>query len=288
VGCAINPDLGRERDLPVQLAPDPKRILVIGGGPAGLEAARVAALRGHEVTLVEKEAELGGNLRISSHAPKKDIYRTHLGNWLERQCRKARVKIELGREVTAEVVARYRPDVVIMASGARPVIPAIPGIDKKHVITAADLLTGKATIGRNVVVAGGGEVGLEAADFIAMQGTAEAITIVEMLPDVGANMYSAVKSYLVSEVLCRAGVRIVTGMRIEEIADEAVTARDEHGKRHTFAADTVVLAFGYTSAGELYEALREMVPELYPIGDCVQARQIPEAIREAFCLARRI
>jgi pyruvate/2-oxoglutarate dehydrogenase complex dihydrolipoamide dehydrogenase (E3) component len=238
--------------------------------------------------LVEKEAELGGNLRISSHAPKKDIYRTHLGNWLERQCRKARVKIELGREVTAEVVARYRPDVVIMASGARPVIPAIPGIDKKHVITAADLLTGKATIGRQVVVAGGGEVGLEAADFIATQGTAEAITIVEMLPDVGANMYGAVRSYLVGEVLCRTGVRIVTDMRIEEIADDTVTATDGHGGRHAFAADMVVLAFGYASAGELYESLREMVTELYRIGDCVEARQIPEAIREASCLARRI
>ena len=288
VGCAINPDLGRERDMPVRQTPNPKRILVIGGGPAGLEAARVAALRGHDVTLMEKEAMLGGNLRVSSYAPKKDIYQTHLGNWLERQCRKARVKIELGCEVTAEVVARYRPDAVIVASGARPVIPAIPGIDRKHVITAADLLTGKATNGRHVVVAGGGEVGLEAADFIAVQGTAEAITILEMLPNVGAHMYGAVKSYLVGEVLCRAGVRIVTGMRIEEIADDTVTARDERGERHAFAADTVVLAFGYTPAGELYESLLGMVPELYPIGDCVEARQIPEAIREASCLARRI
>jgi pyruvate/2-oxoglutarate dehydrogenase complex dihydrolipoamide dehydrogenase (E3) component len=238
---------------------------------------------------MEKEDKLGGNLRVSSYGPGKGIYQIHLGDWLERQCRKAGVKIALGQEVTPDVLARYRPDAVIMASGARPVIPAIPGIDKGHVITAADLLTGKASIsGRQVVVAGGGEVGLEAADFIAMQGAAETVTIVEMLPSVGANMYGAVKSYLVGEVLTRAGVRILTGMKIEEITDHAVTARDAQGEKQIFQADTVVVAFGYEPAGELSESLRGMVPELYLIGDCVQARQIPEAIREAFCLARRI
>jgi 2,4-dienoyl-CoA reductase-like NADH-dependent reductase (Old Yellow Enzyme family)/thioredoxin reductase len=289
VGCAINPDLGRERDLPLRPTSKPKSILVIGGGPAGMEAARVAARRGHEVTLMEKEDKLGGNLRVSSYGPGKGIYQIRLGDWLERQCRKAGVKIALGQEVTPEVLARYRPDAVIMASGARPVIPAIPGIDKGHVITAADLLTGKASIsGRQVVVAGGGEVGLEAADFIAMQGAAETVTIVEMLPSVGANMYGAVKSYLVGEVLTRAGVRILTGMKIEEITDHAVTARDAQGEKQIFRADTVVVAFGYEPAGELSESLRGMVPELYLIGDCVQARQIPEAIREASCLARRI
>ena len=289
VGCAVNPDLGRERDLPIRQTQNPKRILVIGGGPAGMEAARVASLRGHDVTLMEKEEKLGGNLRVSSYAPMKDIYQTHLGDWLERQCRRAQVRIEVGREVTAEVVAQHRPDVVIMASGARPVVPSIPGVNKKHVIIAADLLTRKTTIGGGqVVVAGGGEVGLEAADFIAVQGSAKTITIVEMSLEVGADMYGAVKNYLIDEVLCRAEVRIVTGMRIDEITDDEVKARDEQGKTYAFPADTVVLAFGYTPARELYEPLRRMVPELYPIGDCVQARQIPEAIREASCVAKRL
>ncbi len=288
--CSQNPELGKERDYAIKRTDNPKQVLVVGGGPGGLEAAMVAALRGHKVTLMEKEAELGGNLRIASFPIGKEHFKPYVIDWRERQCRKAGVKIELGKEVTPEVVRHLRPDVVIIATGSTPCIPEIPGIDKPHVVIAEDVLTGKARVGKKVVVAGGGQVGVETAEFLMKKGLAESVTVIEMLPEILADMYILDKVFMFIAILPKSGVQPVTNMCIEEITDKGVAARstDGEGKRQNFEADTVVLAMGYLPNIALYEGLKGEVPELYMLGDCVEVRQMADAIHEAAYIARQI
>ncbi len=289
VSCGINPSLGRERDYLINpISSGPKKVLVAGGGPAGLEAARVAALRGHKVTVMEKEAKLGGNLRIASLPPGKADFQACFGDWLERQCKKAGVSIVLNREVTPEVVKEFAPDVVVVAAGASPIVPSIPGINRDLVVTAADVLTGKASIGKKVVIAGGGEVGIETADFIASKGLAESVMIVELKPEIGSDMDSMNRTYMLTTVLPGLGVATFTDMHIEEIAADALLATDKEWGHNVFPADTVVLALGYSANSRVYESLKDTAPEVFRIGDCVKARHIADAVREGSYLARQI
>lgn len=288
--CSLNAELCKERDFAIKrVSAGSKRVLVAGGGPAGLEAARVAALRGHRVTLMEKENELGGYARIAALPVGKGEIKTSFIDWLERQCRKAGVEIELGQEVTTEVVRRLEPDVVIVATGARPLIPPITGIDKPHVIVAEDVLTGRAVrLGKNVVVAGGGEVGVETADFIVEKGLAEKVTIIEMLPLLASDMPAMPRTYLLQVVLPKWGIASFAGLKIMEIKDNAVTALQNNWDSRTFEADTVVIAMGYVPDNTLGEALRSEAPETYMIGDCVKPRNLLHAIHEAAYIARQI
>lgn len=289
VACSINPELGRERDYAIKrVTSHSKRVLVVGGGPAGLEAARVAALRGHEVTLIEKEAELGGNARIASLPIGKEEIKTYYIDWLNRQCRKAGVKLELNKEASLPLIKQLNPDVVIVATGATPLRPPIPGVDKPHVVTAADVLTGKARVGKKVIVAGGGEVGVETADFIAENNLAESVAIIEMLPLLAYDMPAMARTYMLQVLLPKWGVKIFTDMQIQEITDEEVIALDKDWRRYKFEADTVVNALGYVPNTTLGEALSGKVPELYKIGDCVKPRNMFHAVHEAAYVARQI
>jgi 2,4-dienoyl-CoA reductase-like NADH-dependent reductase (Old Yellow Enzyme family)/thioredoxin reductase len=287
--CSLNAELGRERDYAIKrITSTPKRVLVVGGGPAGMEAARVAALRGHEVTVMEREAELGGNARIASLPIGKEEIKAYFIDWLERQCRKAGVKLELNKEVSVEVVKQFNPDVVISATGAKPLIPDVPGIDKSHVITAEDVLTGRLKVGKKVVVAGGGQVGVETADFITEKKLAESVTILEMLPILAYDMPTFLRTYMLQVLLPKGGVKTFTNMQIQEITDDGVMALDKDWKRHKFECDTVVNALGYIANTALSDVLNGKVKEFYRIGDCVKPRNILYAVQEAAYIARKI
>jgi NADPH-dependent 2,4-dienoyl-CoA reductase/sulfur reductase-like enzyme len=287
--CSLNAELCKERDYAItRTSSGQKRVLVIGGGPAGLEAARVAALRGHEVTVMEREAELGGYARIASLPIGKGEIKTYFIDWLERQCRKAGVKIELNAEASVDLVRRREPDVVIVATGSRPFIPSIPGIDKENVVAAEDVLTGKACTGKTVVVAGGGEVGVETADFMVERGLAEKVTIIEVLPVLASDMPAMPRTYLLQVILPKWGIACLTDMKILEIADDGVIALQRDWKSRKVEADTVVNAMGYVANDALGAALEGEVPLLFTIGDCVKPRNILHAIHEAAYVARKI
>lgn len=289
-GCDLNPAVGKEREYTIRRADHPKKVLVVGAGPGGLETARVAALRGHEVTVMDKDSELGGNLRIIGLCEGNDLY-VNFRDWLIGQCTKAGVKFELRKEVTPQVLKETKPEVVVVATGAPvPVIPPIPGIKKPHVVTPVDVLTGSVSVGKNVVVIGGSRVGVDTAYTIAVKGLAERVAIVEPfpVPVLAYDMSILCRTYMLFVLLPKYGVHGFTGMRIEEITDREVVMVDREGKRQKIKGDTVVIALGYSPNMSLYEALKAENVEVYAIGDCEKARTVADAVHEGAHLARQI
>jgi 2,4-dienoyl-CoA reductase-like NADH-dependent reductase (Old Yellow Enzyme family)/thioredoxin reductase len=290
VECALNPQTGRDRDYAIQPVPKSKRVIVVGGGPGGLEAARVAALRGHKVTLMEKNVDLGGNLRFISLCADNEPYGSFL-DWEVRQCSNAGVKFELNTEATAEKIQGAKADAAILAMGApKHIVPDIPGISKSHVVTPEDVLTGDVSIGKRVAVIGGNRIGVDIAYTIMKKQLAESVTIIEpkSVPSVGYDMEVMNMAMLTMCLLPRFGVKALTGTRVEEITDNSVSVIDPEGKKQKIDADTVVLSMGYMPDSTLYESLQGKVKELFAIGDCVKSRSVRDAIHEAAFVARQI
>ena len=184
MSCAVNPLAGKEGEYVVKPVEKAKKVFVIGGGLAGMEAARVAALRGHQVTLFEAKEKLGGLLLYGTVPPYKEEWKTTL-RYLTTQLGKLRVQVRMNTRCTAKEVEEGRPDVVIVATGAIPLIPNLPGIHGNNVATALDVLAGRKQTGQTVVIVGGGSTGCETAEFLAQKG--KQVTILEMLPRIGAD-----------------------------------------------------------------------------------------------------
>ena len=285
ISCTVNPTTGKERELTIQPAEKKRSVLVIGGGPGGMEAARVAALKGHRVTLWERRDALGGNLIPASQPAFKSDYRI-LIRYLSTQVRKLGVDVKLGKVDTGhEAIQRLKPDVVFIATGSIPIIPEIPGVKKEHVMNANDLLLGKKETGGTVVIIGGGIIGCETALFLAQEG--KKVTVIEILEDIARDMYSINRMHLL-KLLADRGVKILTETRVVEIGDQEITIVDKEDRPSTLKADTVVLALGLKPNSEPYESLVGKVPEVYPIGDCTKARKVINAVWEGFRLARLI
>jgi 2,4-dienoyl-CoA reductase-like NADH-dependent reductase (Old Yellow Enzyme family)/thioredoxin reductase len=284
--CLGNPELGKEKEYRIRPAKQAKRVFIIGGGPGGMEAARTAALRGHEVTLYEKGKELGGQWNLACVLPRKEEFKEVI-RYYTRQLEKHRVTVKLNQQMTPKALEEMNPDVVIVATGSTAVIPEIPGIDRENVFAAHDILAKKAEpIGNKLAVLGGGLVGCETAEFLAAQG--KGVTIVEPTDKFAADVGVFRKPFLM-EGLSKGGVKILTSMKIMEIREEGIIAQDKEGRRKNIGAyDTIVLALGSRSVNAFSEQTRGMRPGWYVIGDALEPRTGLEAIAEGSRVGREI
>lgn len=284
--CSVNAATGREREfLEIKPAAVKKRVMVVGGGPGGMEAARVAALRGHDVTLYDKGRELGGALLLAATPPGKekiDSFR----NYLETQVYKAGVKIKLGIEVTPELVRKENPDAVVIATGSKPVRPQSFG-STQNLVMAWDVLSGKVDVNnKKVVVVGGGMVGVESAEYLVHRGNT--VAVVEMLPSLATDMERINRSALLQS-LARAGVRMLTRKEVLRVTEGGIIAIDKKsGEKALVEGDVVVIAMGAVANNEISEAIKGEVAEIYTVGDCNEPRIIMEAVYEGSMIARRI
>jgi 2,4-dienoyl-CoA reductase-like NADH-dependent reductase (Old Yellow Enzyme family)/thioredoxin reductase len=285
--CAINPDWGRGKDFTeIKQANKAKKVMVIGAGPGGMEAARVATMRGYEVTLYDKQKEMGGQLLFAAKPPGKDKL-IWVRDYEETQLKKLKVKVELGTEVTPELVASKKPDVVIVATGAEPLIPDIPGIKGKNIVRAIDVLGGKIDIkNQKVVIAGGGMIGTEVGEFLIDRGNK--VTLVEMLPTIAADMEPLNRQGLL-EALEGKDITMLTNKEIKEITEKGVVVVDKNsGARQLIEGNIVVVALGSKPVSSLAEKLEGKVTELYTVGDCNEPRRVEQAVYEGSLVARRI
>ena len=285
--CALNPDWGRGRDFTELKPPSQiKKIMVVGTGPAGMEAARIAAMRGHDVTLYGKEKQMGGQLIFAAEPPgkKKMLW---FRDYEETQLKKLEVNIQLGTEVTPEFVEKESPDVVVLATGAEPAIPDIEGIRGENVVTAVDVLAGKVELSnQRIVIAGGGMIGAEVGEFLLDRGNK--VVIVEMLPTIAGDMDPLNRQGLM-EALEGREIVFMTNKEIMEFTDKGVSVTDKKSdEKQLIEGDTVVLALGSKSVSNLSDYLKDNVAELYTVGDCNKPRRLEEAIYEGSLVARRI
>ncbi len=312
VTCLVNPRAGQERETRITPASRVKKVLVIGGGPAGMKAACTAAERGHEVLLAEKGDRLGGQLLLNELIPGRREIATAARD-LENNLRSLAVKVLLSTAVDASFVKQLVVDAAVVATGASPFLPDIPGIKSESVVTAWDVLSGKTRAGKRVVVVGGNAVGVETALYLAGQGTitpetlhflfinrAESVetletllnrgnkdvTVVEMTKKAGLDIGSSTRWTIMAE-LRRLGVKIMTGARAVEIRGEEVVI-EKDGSKDLLPADTVVIASGCRPENKLAEELAGLVPEIHVVGDARSPRNALEAIHDGFMAGLKI
>jgi 2-enoate reductase len=282
LSCTVNPLTGMEKEYALTAVDARKSVLVIGGGPGGMEAAAVAASRGCDVTLWEKSERLGGKLHLASVPDFKQDIRP-LTDYLSREVEKAGVKVELGRAATADLVAEMNPDVVIIATGSVPRLPDIPGVEASNVFSMVDLFQEERDPGDDVIVAGGGLCGCETAAYLAGQG--KKVTIVEMAVELmpeGVNINTMMG---VHALLAERGVEVLTGATLVKV-NRGSAVVEANGEARELKADSVVAATGFAADPTLRDALEGKVPEVIAIGDCSAPRNILGAIWEGFHAAR--
>jgi 2,4-dienoyl-CoA reductase-like NADH-dependent reductase (Old Yellow Enzyme family)/thioredoxin reductase len=277
--CSINPIIGREYESRFALpASKPKKVLVAGGGPGGMKTAITAAQRGHKVILCEKRGELGGTLKcVRAISFKKDLY--GLIKSLEVQMRKAGVEVRLNTEITQELVEREAPDVLVLAVGAAPIVPPIPGIDSPKVVLANTLSDEGIAVGKKVVILGGGLVGCESAVHLAQKG--KDVTLVEMMKDVAVDANVRQRPILL-DMFTKLQVKVKTRMKGVKVTDKGLVCIDETGKENLFEADTVVCSVGQHALREVVNDLLDAAPEVVQVGDCVNPQKVTEALYRGY------
>jgi 2,4-dienoyl-CoA reductase-like NADH-dependent reductase (Old Yellow Enzyme family)/thioredoxin reductase len=281
--CTFNPSCGREYPGTPAPVAGTKRLWVIGAGPAGLSAALAAAGRGYAVEIFEREATPGGQVRSASRPPHKEAYLDWVV-WSVRQLDKQNVKIHYGREMTAERLKEGKPDAVILAAGAYPVTPAIPGLDAPHVCDARDVLMEKTKPADPAVVIGAGYVGMETADFLIARGIE--VTLVEMLPSFPVGKHTA-HGYWLHKRLRNAGGQLLLGAAVTRVEPDTVFYRQGEEEKQIPAA-SVITAMGAKPANGLEGILKELGTPWRVVGDAKSPRRLLEAIHEGDRAGREI
>lgn len=312
VECLCNPRAGHEYQEKTEIAEKVRQVLVIGGGPGGMSAALSASERGHKVTLVEQADRLGGQLMLAGAPPGRHEF-IQLAQDLAHQVQAAPIESLLGTHADLPLIDRLQPDVVILATGGTSVAPPISGAELPHVVQAWDVLSGKAEVGRNVVIIGGGAVGVETALELAEQGTLSAealkfllihgaadleelrtlatrgtrkIVLLEMLDKLGAN-FGKTTRWVMLDDLKRYGIEALTGAKASAISSDSVTVVHE-GKEVIFAADTVVLAAGTQSCNPLQDELIGKGIPCHVIGDARRPAMVFDAVHQGHAVGKRI
>jgi 2,4-dienoyl-CoA reductase (NADPH2) len=312
--CLVNPLAGMESQWKVTPAVSPRKVVVIGGGPAGMKAACTAAQRGHKVTLLERQDHLGGQVVLNRRLPGREEMVT-VADDLIQNLEAAGVEILTNTEANADLIRAMAPDVVVLATGARPSQPPIPGVDDPRVTQAWDVLgEDPPTLGRRVVIVGGNAVGLETAIYLASLGTlspeglhflmanraesfqtlepllnkgVKKITVIEMTKRVGENIGPSTRWTVMAE-LRRLGVTVMTGTKAVGVIPEGLEVETVDGRNEILAADAIVLAVGSIPQIALEGQIRTLVPEVHVIGDAKEARKAIDAIREGLLVGLKI
>jgi NADPH-dependent 2,4-dienoyl-CoA reductase/sulfur reductase-like enzyme len=289
ITCLQNAAVGKEKEIgTLEPAKTKKNVVVIGGGPAGMEAARVARLRGHKVVLYEKENELGGQVNLAAKVPSRAEF-GGCARYLIKQMEILGIQVNLGVEVTPEMIEKENPDAVIVATGSSPVTPPMPGFDQENVVDIRDVLAGAVEVGENVVVADGGEGHwqcVSTAEYLAENG--KKVEIVTPLMMVGMDI-ATTSDLPAAYVRLRAkGAVFTPNMAVIGVSGNSVELFDiyANAQKKIEGVDTVVLAMGSYANDQLYKSLKGKVKEIHRVGDCLAPRLALDAIYDGYNAGR--
>jgi 2,4-dienoyl-CoA reductase-like NADH-dependent reductase (Old Yellow Enzyme family)/NADPH-dependent 2,4-dienoyl-CoA reductase/sulfur reductase-like enzyme len=293
INCAVNPFLGNETEFPeakVKKAGVKKKVAVIGGGPAGIQALLTLCERGHDVTLYEMSDRLGGNVVYGSVLPFKQDVKDYL-DYLVRQANKAPARIRFNTEATKAMLDAEEYDALIIAVGSRPIVPPLPGIEKPHVHWAPKADSGRVKVGNKTVVVGAGSVGIECA--IGLKRAGNDVTVIEMMPDMSNLNVSAggAVGMELSALIEELTIPVRLGCKLAEVRDNTIVCIDtKTSKKIELPADTVLLAVGMASRQDVADSLRRSAPEteVFVVGDAAEVGTIATAVRSAFRAAAYI